>query len=27
MKEYEKENRVALPRHGTVHDMGPTLTH
>ena len=27
IKEYEEENRVVLPRRGTVHDMGPTLTH
>lgn len=25
--EYEKENEVILPRRGTIHDMGPTLTH
>ena len=25
--EYEKEQGVVLPRRGTIHDMGPTLTH
>jgi hypothetical protein len=25
--EYEKENSVVLPRRGTIHDMGPTITH
>jgi len=25
--EYESENKVILPRRGTIHDMGPTLTH
>lgn len=25
--EYEKEHGVVLPRRGTIHDMGPTLTH
>jgi DNA-binding CsgD family transcriptional regulator len=25
--EYEKENSVVLPRRGTIHDMGPTVTH
>jgi len=27
IKEYEQENQVSLPRRGTIHDMGPTLTH
>lgn len=27
LKEYEEKNRVVLPRRGTIHDMGPTLTH
>lgn len=25
--EFEKEQAVVLPRRGTIHDMGPTLTH
>lgn len=25
--EFEKEHEVVLPRRGTIHDMGPTLTH
>ena len=25
--EFEKEHGVVLPRRGTIHDMGPTLTH
>jgi len=25
--EFEREHEVVLPRRGTVHDMGPTLTH
>ncbi len=25
--EWEVENQTALPRRGTIHDMGPTLTH
>jgi DNA-binding CsgD family transcriptional regulator len=25
--EWEMENRTVLPRRGTIHDMGPTLTH
>jgi hypothetical protein len=25
--EYEKENGKVVPRRGTIHDMGPTLTH
>ncbi len=27
IKEYEQEHDVQLPRRGTIHDMGPTLTH
>ena len=27
IREWEKENRLILPRRGTIHDMGPTLTH
>ncbi len=27
IKEYEAEHKVVLPRRGTIHDMGPTLTH
>jgi len=25
--EFEREHKVVLPRRGTIHDMGPTLTH
>lgn len=25
--EYEREHKTILPRRGTIHDMGPTLTH
>jgi len=27
LREYEQENKTVLPRRGTIHDMGPTLTH
>jgi hypothetical protein len=27
IKEWEQENREMLPRRGSIHDMGPTLTH
>lgn len=27
LREYETENKTVLPRRGTIHDMGPTLTH
>ena len=27
IKEWEEENREILPRRGSIHDMGPTLTH
>ena len=27
ISEFEKEQGVVLPRRGTIHDMGPTLTH
>ena len=27
IKEWENENDVLLPRRGTIHDMGPSLTH
>ena len=27
IKEHELENNVSVPRRGTIHDMGPTLTH
>jgi predicted transcriptional regulator len=27
IKEWEVENREVLPRRGSIHDMGPTLTH
>ena len=27
ISEFEKEHGVVLPRRGTIHDMGPTLTH
>lgn len=27
VKEWEDENQQILPRRGTIHDMGPTLTH
>ena len=27
IKEWETENREVLPRRGSIHDMGPTLTH
>lgn len=27
IREYEKENEVIVPRRGTVHDMGPSVTH
>lgn len=27
VREYEKENERLVPRRGTVHDMGPSLTH
>jgi hypothetical protein len=27
MAEYESEHEIVLPRRGTIHDMGPTLTH
>jgi len=27
VKEWEEENQQILPRRGTIHDMGPTLTH
>lgn len=27
IREWESENREALPRRGTIHDLGPTLTH
>lgn len=27
VREYEKENDVVIPRRGTVHDMGPSITH
>lgn len=27
VKEYEKENQRLVPRRGSVHDIGPTLTH
>ena len=26
-REYESEHQLQLPRRGTIHDMGPTLTH
>lgn len=27
IREYEKEEQMVVPRRGTIHDMGPTLTH
>lgn len=27
LREYEAEHKTVLPRRGTIHDMGPTLTH
>lgn len=27
LREYEQEHQTVLPRRGTIHDMGPTLTH
>jgi len=27
IREYEKEEQIVVPRRGTIHDMGPTLTH
>jgi len=27
IREYEKEEQLVVPRRGTIHDMGPTLTH
>ena len=27
LREFEAENKTVLPRRGTIHDMGPTLTH
>lgn len=27
IREYEKENDVLIPRRGTIHDMGPSVTH
>jgi predicted transcriptional regulator len=27
LREYELEHKTVLPRRGTIHDMGPTLTH
>jgi len=27
LREYETEHKTVLPRRGTIHDMGPTLTH
>lgn len=27
IKEWEEEHKAVLPRRGTIHDMGPTLTH
>lgn len=27
ISEFEKEKQVVVPRRGTIHDMGPTLTH
>ena len=27
LREYEVEHKTVLPRRGTIHDMGPTLTH
>ena len=27
IREYEKENNRMVPRRGTIHDLGPTLTH
>ena len=27
LHEYEQEHKTVLPRRGTIHDMGPTLTH
>ena len=27
IREYEKEQQLVIPRRGTIHDMGPTLTH
>lgn len=27
IREYEQENKVMVPRRGTIHDMGRTLTH
>jgi len=27
IKEYELENKIVIPRRGTIHDIGPSLTH
>lgn len=27
IRDYEKDNKVSVPRRGNIHDMGPTLTH
>ena len=27
IRKYEKEEQIVVPRRGTIHDMGPTLTH
>ena len=27
LRRYEEENKTVVPRRGTIHDMGPTLTH
>lgn len=27
VREYEKENQKTVPRRGTIHDMGPSITH
>lgn len=27
VREWEKENQITVPRRGTVHDMGPSITH
>jgi len=27
VREYERENDVVVPRRGTIHDMGPSITH